>query len=265
VAAVDFDLIAMQHSPYGSVMSGIDQRRMEGTMGGRLPGALPPTYLVYYYNPIAIHNGDCNTTQPFHRIGNLGVCFNGVDATDFALTDGGAFFSAGGQITNNLHNMSAGGTAKNLGIAIGDFAIDQMPGTRWFNTIGPYANGGQSFFVQCDASDHAAFPAQCPVAGGPFVDFTSSGVSIAGRSSQSFGIRPVADPGPGTGFSNNGYAPYAYQNIVLLKDTGYNVASSLSRFLAQAGGVPCNPSMPSLCVDPNVVIPGLPTAVNLLP
>jgi hypothetical protein len=265
VAAVDYNLVVKQHSPYGAIMSRIDQRRMEATMGGRSPGALPPYYNVYYYNPLAVHDGDCNLYQASGKSPDVGHCFNGTDASDMALIDGNAQFDTGGLVTNLYHDMSAGGTAKNLAGWDQDLVIDQMPGTRWFNVIGPYSNGGLSFHIQCNSADHAAFPAQCPVANGPFVDLTSGGVSIAGNSSASFGVRPLLVPGPGTGFTNGGYAPYAYQNIVLLKVSGYNVDASLNRFLTQAGGVPCNPVSPSQCVDPNLVVPGLPPAVNGLP
>jgi hypothetical protein len=194
--------------------------------------------------------------------GNQGQYFNGTDASDFGAFNAFSNIGTGGQITNNRYNMSAGGTIKNMNGWLGVGPIDQLSGLNWYTVIGPYGPGGLSFYIQCSAADHIAFPMQCPTAGGPFVDFTRNGVSVAGENNEQWKYRPLSDPGPGAGFVDNNYTKYGGATINGLNVLGYSVANATGAFNTRAGAAYYNSNVPSWWWDPTIMVPGLPAAHN---
>jgi hypothetical protein len=264
VSAAAYNMVAFQHSPFGSQFAKQNAFSWESTLGAQLPGAPVGFYAIDFNLDFAIHNGDCLVASNFGTTfgGGEGPCYNGTDASDFGVFNAFTTIGTGGQLTNNRYDMSAGGTFKNMNQTLGVGKIDQLVGTNWYTAIGPFGPGGASFYVQCNSADHVNFPAQCPVAGAAFTDFTRGGVSIAGETQEQFKYRPLMDPGPGQGFVNNGYTQYGGQNINALHILGYDVSHAMANYNIRAGTAFYNSSLPSEWWDPSVVVPGLPPAHN---
>jgi hypothetical protein len=144
--------------------------------------------------------------------------------------------------------------------------LDQLPGNRWFTIIGPVDNSQfwRTYYIQCTSADHIAFPAQCPVANGPWTGFTRGGVPITlPENGHNPKFRFQYDPGPGQGYVNNNYSQYGGQTINGLAVLGFNISHALSDFAARCPPGACyNPAMPSNWWDPTIVVPGLPTPHN---
>jgi hypothetical protein len=242
-------------------------------MGG-LPNAPVSYYCVDYEMGPAIHLA--NYGGGSNNGGNLGPGMNGADAADFGtLVEASAYsVGPGGQITEIPLNMTPPAQVKNIwnwwdegGVRSG-VHIDQL-GSGWYNVIGPTtfdgANFIATFFIQCSAADHVAFPTQCPVAGQAFTSFTSGGMPYTG-SLTAVNSRPSFDPGPGQGYHNQGYTMYANQMGNGLKIAGFDVHLEQADMLSRVGTNTFNlPTEPSWAWDPTMVIPGLPTAINGTP
>jgi hypothetical protein len=141
-----------------------------------------------------------------------------------------------------------------------------LPGNRYFSIIGPVNNTpgiNHTFYIQCTAADHAAFPTQCPVAGQAFNGFTRSGVPIQNESLNTLKLRLSYDPGAGGEYSAPNYMQYGGQKINALHIAGYDVTNAMTAFDTRGGGY--NDGQPINNWDRSVVIPGLPPAVNGLP
>jgi hypothetical protein len=135
--------------------------------------------------------------------------------------------------------------------------------------MGPVVNSGGVFtwYIQCTSADHAAWPTQCPTAGGPFTSFTSGGTTIAAGTQHWPKFRFQYDPGSNQGYVDPNYSQYGGQTINGLAVLGYNVSHATADFLARCGpganGANCyNQALPSNWWDPTIVVPGLPTPVN---
>src|SRR6266576_1150713 len=143
--------------------------------------------------------------------------------------------------------------------------IDQLAGNRYYSIAGPVTNvAGQNhtFYIQCTAADHVAFPSQCPMAGQAFTGYTSNGAPISNTSAFTLKFRLSYDniANTGVGFSSINYMQYGGQKINGLHIAGYNVTNAMSAFDARLGGY--NDKLPINNWDRSVVITGLPTAVN---
>ena len=116
--------------------------------------------------------------------------------------------------------------------------IDQLVGNRYYSIIGPVTNvpgTNHTFYIQCNAADHAAFPSQCPTAGAAFTGFTRGGVSISNENSDTLKLRLSYDPGAGGGYSSPNYAQYGGQKINGLHIAGYNVTHAMSAWDTRGG------------------------------
>jgi hypothetical protein len=137
--------------------------------------------------------------------------------------------------------------------------------------MGPIDNSQfyRTYYIQCNAADHVAFPVQCPVAGGPFTSFTRGGVPITlPENGHNPKFRHQYDPGAGQNYVNPNYSQYTGQMISALAVLGYNVSHAASNFNFRCGanGAGCyNQALPSNWWDPTVVVPGLPAPVNTVP
>jgi hypothetical protein len=257
-----WDMVTFLHEPLGSTWMTKFQRYYEGTCGAQLAGALPYYCLDYYYSPQINNGADGAVTS---QQGSTGLYSNGTDATDFGTMGSNTSILTGGQLSVNFYVIAPGDKVMSMTNyhVFGPLpAIDQLSG-KWYPIIGPVDNSQdpRTFYIQCDAADHAAFPAQCPVAGGPFTGFTRGGVPIANEiRGETMRYRLAYDPGAGGRFSSPNYEQYGGQNITGLHILGYNVTHALSDFATRGGQY--NSQLPINWWDPTIVIPGLPTPVN---
>jgi hypothetical protein len=265
----------LQHTPAANTWNSSQQRYFEGVCGRQLPNTVSDYYCIDFNIQPAIANGSA-TQERTGSGGNIGQYWNGTDAADFGGWDAAEFTNilAGGQIqvTVSSYKYTAGDTMKM--IYSGWFGtspytpIDQLPGNRWFTIMGPIDNSAHTFYLQCNSADHAAFPTQCPTAGGPFTSFTRGGVTIATPETGEWPkFRLQYDPGPNDSYIDPTYAPNGSQTINGLSVLGYAVSNATASFNSRCGPLPnggdCqNPSLPSFNWDPTVVVPGLPTPVN---
>ncbi len=269
ISSVAYILETWQHLPMASTWNAKLQRYYEGIVGGQLAGAPVSFYGIDFNLQPQIHDGSA------HQLGfggNVGQYMNGTDASDFGSFDTYMNIQTGGQVSINGYTVTAGDTLKMIwGWFVNVTPLDQLAdGTRWFNIIGPVDNsqGNRTFYIQCNAADHLAYPAQCPVAGGPFTGFTRGGVAVVNEFNLDYPkFRFHYDPGPGQGYVDPNYSQYGGQTINGLAVLGYNVSHATNDFLSRCGpqplGAGCyNPSLPSYFWDPTIVVPGLPTPAN---
>jgi hypothetical protein len=251
------------HEPLGSQWMSKYQRFYEGVLGGQLPGA-PVSYygFDYFYNP-QLNDG---SGSPSPQGGNIGRYTNGVDAADYGTFEPNSMaVLTGGQLQQGqvLLHLTVGDTLKNFTTWFGSAPIDQLLGTRWYTIIGPIDNSAGTFYLQCNAADHIAFPSQCPVAGAAFTGFTKGGVPVVNE----FGVegpkwRPQFDPGACSGYPAVNYVQYAGNAINALNILGYKVSHAMADFNFRCGPQYYKLMLPSFNWDPTVVVPGLPTPHN---
>jgi len=268
VASVSYNMETFLHAPVASTWNTKLQRYYEGVLGGQLAGAPVSFYAIDYSLQPQIHDG--NASQPGFG-GNVGQYMNGVDASDFGSYSAPMNITAGGQMQTNGYIFTAGDTLKMIYNGWYNSQdpytpVDQLPGNRWFTVMGPIDNSQyeHTYYIQCTSADHAAYPTQCPTAGGPFTSFTRGNVPITLPENGHWPkFRLAYDPGPGQSYIDPNYAQYGGQTIVGLSILGYNVSHATSDFATRCPGSSCyNPTMPSFWWDPTIVVPGLPTPVN---
>jgi hypothetical protein len=261
-------MVTFLHEPLGSAWLSKSQRFTEGVCGSQLTGALPYYCFDYYYSS-AINNGaDGSVTS---QQGSTGLYTNGADASDFGIVPTVNLLT-GGQVSVGSYTVTPGDQVMSMwnyhiiSSAGSPGPIDQLPGNRYFSIIGPVNNTpgiNHTFYIQCTAADHAAFPTQCPVAGQAFNGFTRSGVPIQNESLNTLKLRLSYDPGAGGEYSAPNYMQYGGQKINALHIAGYDVTNAMTAFDTRGGGY--NDGQPINNWDRSVVIPGLPPAVNGLP
>jgi hypothetical protein len=208
-------------------------------------------------------------------LGNIGQWVNGIDATDFAyFASPGTSILTGGQLqvvgAFHVGQVQAEDTLKDTDPWYGYTNIDQLQGgNRWYEIMGPIVSGtfNPTFYVKCNAADHIAFPAQCPVAGQAFTGFTRGGVL---QENAYLGEYPKYrfrfDPGPGQGYDDFGYGKYIGNVINALHILGYNVSHATADYASRCPTDSCYVyAEPSFWWDPTIVVPGLPAPINAIP
>ena len=268
VLEVAYNMETFLHVPMASTWNSKIQRIIEGDIGGQLPGAPVSYYVAAYSSNFAVKDGDGSyaaTGVPFG--GSIGQYINGTDASDdgwlaspsASVLTGGQMQAQGGGFT-----LTAGDTLKSLDAWYQSPPLDQLPGSQWFEIIGPIDNVNKTYYVKCPLGH--AVDATCPTPGGAFTGFTRGGVpvvnEIAGETPK---YRLSYDPGPGQGYQDNNYTQYAGQLINGLNVLGYSVTHAMSDFSMRGGPGYYNPQMPSFWWDPTIVVPGLPAPVNTVP
>ncbi len=263
--AVGYIMTTFLHAPMADFISMPDAKIYEGTLGSQMYGHMSSYYAIDYLSEPFIHDGDHNDVGNAMG-GAYGPFVNGVDASDFGSYDFYISIISGGQLQlDGGYTITNGDTIKNVpGFSDGYTRIDQLPGNRWF-TFTNVDDTNKTFFLQCTAADHTAFPAQCPVAGQNFTGFTVGGVLQQNVGGQDFNWyakeRFLFDPGPGGGYANNNYIPYAQQAIFGLNDLGYAVTNAIADIDSRAPGN-TNPDTPQYNWDKTVVVAGLPAVVT---
>ena len=251
------------HEPLGSQWMTKYQRYYEGILGRQLAGApVSPYWVIDYIVQPQIQNGD-GFQSPSG--GNMGQYMNGTDASDFGDFSTWTNIISGGQLSTNNYTLTAGDTLKAITGFVQTPKLDQLDGSRWYEIMGPIDNSAQprTFYLKCTAADHVAFPAQCPVAGAAFIDFTRAGASITNETNfEQYKYRLSFDPGPGQGYADPNYVQYVGQTINGLRILGYNVAHALSDFTTRGGPGYYNSAQPSNFWDSTITIPGLPMPRN---
>ncbi len=271
VSGASYIMETFQHVPVASTWNTKFQRYYEGILGGQIANAPVSFYGIDYSIQPQISNG--SASQPGFG-GNVGQYMNGVDAADFGSYSTPMYILSGGQMESQGYTVTAGDTFKMVyngwyNAQDQSPTVDQLPGTRWFTIMGPVANSGGSptWYVQCNSADHAAYPTQCPTAGGPFVGFTHNGVAVPNLEQHWPKFRFQYDPGPNQGYVDPNYSQYGGQTINGLAVLGYNVSHATADFLSRCGpgahGANCyNQALPSNWWDPTIVVPGLPAPHN---
>jgi len=255
-------MVTFLHEPLGSAWLSKSQRFTEGVCGSQLAGALPYYCFDYYYSS-AINNGaDGSVTS---QQGSTGLYSNGVDASDFGTVPSINLLT-GGQWSVPTYIVTPGDQVMSMWgyhILGSPGPIDQLVGNRYYSIIGPVDNTpgiNHTFYIQCTAADHTAFPSQCPTAGAAFTGFTRGGVPISNENSDTLKLRLSYDPGAGGGYSSPNYMQYGGQKINGLHIAGYDVTHAMNAWDTRGGGY--NDQLPINNWDRTVVIPGLPTPVN---
>jgi hypothetical protein len=121
--------------------------------------------------------------------------------------------------------------------------------TRKYKVTGPIDNTNFTFYIQCEAADHTAYPAQCPTAGSAFTGFTAGGSPLSTNSGDLI-YRAQYDDG---GTSDWNYVPYNWQSISALNAVGYNMSPAISQFTTRFGTI-TKDGGPSYVLDPTVVV-----------
>jgi hypothetical protein len=265
------------HEPVlGSQWNSKLQRYYEGICGGQLPGNVPDYYCTEETLDPYVHDGGA---IPGSYQGNIGQYLNGVDASDFGSNDAFMNILAGGQMAAQEYIFTAGDTMRMTyngwdGGAIDPYTpIDQLPGTRRAVIMGPIDNtpAYRTYYIQCNAADHASWPTQCPVAGQAFTGFTRGGVPITTpENNHDPSYRLQYDPGGNVGHRNVNYSQYTGQMINSLMALGFSVGHAMTNYVFRCGpqalGAGCySSSLPSNWWDGTVVVPGLPAPVNTVP
>ena len=213
------------HSPMAAEWMAGYQRWYEGLCGETLANHPPSFYCIDYTVSPSINNTQADV---FYNP-SVGQYYNGVDGSDYVGNSpwDSAQLGTGGQIFENSGSyMLTNGDGVRLAAQIMDDAsqyFDQLEDGQ----LRPMMNvdrAAGSFYIQCSAADHAAFPTQCPAAGGPFTSFTRGGVLIQNEGNEAFAYRPQYDPGPGGGFADVNYAKYGKMIINGLQVLGYDVS-----------------------------------------
>jgi hypothetical protein len=274
-SSVSYMSTVLLHTPAANTWNSKAQRYYEGVCGRQLPNTVSDYYCIDFNLQVAIHDGSGIQTG---QGGNIGQYWNGTDAADFGNYDAtpGMNILAGGQMQTNVYIFTVGDTLKMIyngwqGSPDPYTPLDQLPGNRWFTIIGPIDNGAHTFYIQCTSADHAAFPTQCPTAGGPFTSFTRGGAPITlPENGHGPKFRLQYDPGGNQAHVDPNYSEYGGQSINGLAVLGYNVSHATANFNFRCGPLPnggnCyNPVTPSFWWDPTIVVPGLPAAVNTVP
>jgi hypothetical protein len=263
-----WQMVTFVHEPLGSRWMSKFQRYWEGVLGGQLPGAPVSYYAIDYFALAAFFNGDGNNPLTTGQGGNLGQYTNAVDAADwgsqippyFNILTGGQIQQRGGSRV-----LTVGDKMKNFTVWYDSAPIDQLSGLRFYTVTGPIDNNAGTFYLQCNAADHIAFPSQCPTAGAAFTGFTRGGAPVVneiGTALENPLWRLQFDPGPCQGYANPNYVKYGGNAINALNILGYNVTHALADFNARCGSQYYNNALASFNWDPTVVIPGLPTPQN---
>jgi hypothetical protein len=272
ISSASYIMTTFLHVPVAQTWNSKLQRFYEGVLGGQLPGAPVSYYAIDFNLEPQVHDGSAHQTG---FGGNVGQYMNGTDASDFGGWDvaGNVNILSGGQIqTGCCYTYTAGDTLKMLyngwiGVQSPN-PVDQLPGNRWFTIMAPVDNSAHTFYIQCTSADHAAYPTQCPTAGGPFTSFTRGGTSISIPENGHWPkFRLQFDPGTNSNYIDPNYSQYGGQTINGLAILGYNVSHATSDFNTRCGPLPngadCyNPALLSNWWDPTIVVPGLPTPVN---
>ena len=268
-ASADYLMTAWLHEPFADYLNLIVQKGYEGIMGKRVYGGPSTYYAVDYTTNADIVDADFETTW---GLANIGPHINGVDGADWAhygaiaqslltggqwvLNTGDADVSQGGRVKYMFGYGQSGGATK----------IDQLPGNRWFNMINT-DNVNKTYYLQCTDADHAQFPAQCPVAGGPFTGYTQAGVAMAATDASYLPYPkmrfnwepPVA---AGSDYFSPHYTSYMGQGMAAEMIMGYDVSHALADLDLRAPVSQFNTTTPQYNWDRNVVVPGLPAVVT---
>jgi hypothetical protein len=193
---------------------------------------------------------------------NLGPHLNGVDVSSYGNLGprNGSDFLSGGVVHNQSgYTLTADDAVRNVSNSYygGGHQIDQLPGTQWFQVIGPIDNPASTYHIQCPVGHTVT--STCPTPGAAFTDFTRSGVSIAGETNDEILYRPSFDPGGGAGYADNNYTQYGGQAMNGLTVMGEKVAAGLANFNGAARNGPAyySQQMPGEWWDPTIVVPGI--------
>jgi hypothetical protein len=229
----------------------------EGVCGGQMAGHPVSFYCIDFTLTIAMYDGDHTTTG-----GGIGPYVNGTDASSFGNQQNGTNILSGGQLQYasgyGYYTLAPGDTVRNISGTYynGGMQIDQLPGTQWFEVVGPVNNTNGTYYIKCPLGHPVT--STCPTPGAAFTDFTRSGVSIAGEMQDLIAYRPSFDPGPGVGYADNNYTKYGGMVMNGLTVLGQSVPNALSDFNTRGGPSFYNNQLPSLWWDPTVVVPGSP-------
>lgn len=259
-------MLTFLHEPLASTWMKQSQRYTEGNCGSRLAGAMPYYCFDYYYS-YGIKNGADGAVTS--QQGSTGLYTNGVDASDFGIVPTVNLLT-GGQWSVGTYIVTVGDQIMPMTgyhILGSPGPIDQLAGNRYYSIMTVNnSTDPRTFYIQCTAADHTAFPSQCPVADQAFTGYTSGGTAISNTNAYTLKLRLTYDNTANTGFgySSTTYMQYGGQKINGLHIAGYNVTNSMAAWDGPRLGV-YNSDLPENNWDRTVVIPGLPVAVNSIP
>jgi hypothetical protein len=191
----------------------------------------------------------------------MGAAYNTTNGQDYGSAELGFGFTAGSGQVSIDYNPPDGNTSIVAGDLLKDYTIsyyggggalkiDQFDPTRQYVVMGPVNTTALTFYIQCTAADHAAYPTQCPVAGQAFTGFTSGGTPIT-TSIYALILHSQYD----NGWTYNGdYIGFVMEAIGELSAAGSNMSAAVAQGLARFGIVN-NGSSPTRQMDPAVVVP----------
>jgi hypothetical protein len=194
---------------------------------------------------------------------NVGPAVNGTDVSSFGNLQNGTNFLAGGQMQYasgfGYYTLAPGDTVRSVNNSYtndGTF-VDQLPGTQWFQVIGPVNNTTGTYYIQCPVGH--AVTSTCPTPGQALTGLTMNGTSLTGTQQWQILYRPSYDPGAGSGYVDNNYTKCGGQVMNGLTVMGENVADGLAIFNSAARNGPTyyNSSFPGIWWDPTIVVPGV--------
>ena len=249
---------AMLRAPLGKLYSdkfSVLLNDICGHSAADFPAFLSARNCTLYSRAYAIKDGSVTLQQSLTGIGNpnTGFALNTTDASDYGDTSSYYTFTGGsGQVRMNsptIGQLTVGDEVKNFSGVDGS-KIDQLDPTRKYKVTGPIDNTNFTFYIQCQAADHIAYPAQCPTAGAAFTGFTATGSSLS-TSQGNLIYRAQYDDG---GTVDGNYVPYNWQSISALNAIGYDLGASITQFNMRFGTI-TKDGGPSYVLDPTVVVP----------
>ena len=178
---------AMLRAPLGKLYSdkfSVLLNDICGHAAADFPAYLSARNCTLYSRSYAMKDGSVTMEQSLSGVGypNTGSALNTTDASDYGDTNSYYTFTAGsGQVrmsSPSTPQLTVGDEVKNFSGVDGS-KIDQLNPTQKYKIMGPIDNANFTFYIQCQAADHAAYPAQCPTAGAAFTGFTANGSPLS--------------------------------------------------------------------------------------
>jgi hypothetical protein len=253
------------HDPYSQKLVTQFTRLFQAACGHSVadfPAYPPAYYCTTYIAQPAIANGSIPIgSAGWPGIKNMGAAYNTTNGQDYGSAELGFGFTAGSGQVSIDYNPPDGNTSIVAGDLLKDYTIsyyggggalkiDQFDPTRQYVVMGPVNTTALTFYIQCTAADHAAYPTQCPVAGQAFTGFTSGGTPIT-TSIYALILHSQYD----NGWTYNGdYIGFVMEAIGELSAAGSNMSAAVAQGLARFGIVN-NGSSPTRQMDPAVVVP----------
>jgi hypothetical protein len=260
----DYKGQVMLHDPLSIAMNNKNAKIYQAACGHSVADwpAYPPAYYCTTYIPQrSIHNGGIYTGGSYlTALPNIGAVYNTTDGSDYGSAELGFGFTAGSGQVVTTYNPPGPNTQIVAGDLIRNYAagysgnpadnIDQLDPTRQYTVIPPIDNNALTFHIRCEAADHVAFPAQCPVAGQAFTGFTVGGTPLTGTNYWML-LHSQYD----NGYTYNGtYISMVASAIEALQAAGYDMSAALGQLSARFGIIK-NASAPSNQFDPTVSVP----------